>query len=44
VIGGINRAARRGIIFRHGMGWKQLAGVDVAILDKTGTLTIGKPA
>jgi cation transport ATPase len=44
VIGGINRAARRGIIFRHGMGLEQLARIDVAIFDKTGTLTIGKPA
>jgi heavy metal translocating P-type ATPase len=44
VIGGINRAARRGIIFRHGMGLEQLARVDVAVFDKTGTLTIGKPA
>ena len=43
VIGGINRAARRGIIFRHGEGLEQLATVTVAILDKTGTLTVGRP-
>jgi heavy metal translocating P-type ATPase len=43
VIGGINRAARRGIIFRHGTALEQLARVDVAIFDKTGTLTIGQP-
>jgi heavy metal translocating P-type ATPase len=44
VIGGINRAARRGIIFRHGTALEQLARIDVAIFDKTGTLTIGRPS
>jgi cation transport ATPase len=43
VVGGINRAARRGIIFRHGSALEQLAGVSVAVFDKTGTLTIGRP-
>jgi heavy metal translocating P-type ATPase len=43
VVGGINRAARRGIIFRHGSALEQLAGITVAIFDKTGTLTIGRP-
>jgi heavy metal translocating P-type ATPase len=43
VVGGINRAARRGIIFRHGSALEQLAGVTVAVFDKTGTLTIGRP-
>jgi heavy metal translocating P-type ATPase len=43
VIGGINRAARRGIIFRHGTALEQLGGVGVAVFDKTGTLTIGRP-
>jgi heavy metal translocating P-type ATPase len=43
VVGGINRAARRGIIFRHGTALEQLGGVGVAIFDKTGTLTIGRP-
>ena len=43
VVGGINRAARRGIIFRHGTALKQLGQVSVAIFDKTGTLTIGRP-
>jgi len=43
VVGGINRAARRGIIFRHGTALEQLGQVDVAIFDKTGTLTIGRP-
>ena len=43
VVGGINRAARRGIIFRHGTALEQLGGVGIAIFDKTGTLTIGRP-
>jgi heavy metal translocating P-type ATPase len=43
VVGGINRAARRGIIFRHGTALEQLGGVTVAVFDKTGTLTLGRP-
>jgi heavy metal translocating P-type ATPase len=43
VVGGINRAARRGIIFRHGSALEQLGRVGVAVFDKTGTLTIGRP-
>jgi heavy metal translocating P-type ATPase len=43
VVGGINRAARRGIIFRHGAAVEQLGGIQVAVFDKTGTLTIGRP-
>ena len=43
VVGGINRAARQGIIFRHGTALEQLGRVDVAVFDKTGTLTIGRP-
>ena len=43
VIGGISRAARRSIIFRHGEAIEQLGQATVAVFDKTGTLTIGKP-
>jgi heavy metal translocating P-type ATPase len=43
VVGGINRAARRGIVFRTGAAIEQLARISVAIFDKTGTLTIGRP-
>jgi heavy metal translocating P-type ATPase len=43
VVGGINRAARRGILFRHGTALEQIATIDVAVFDKTGTLTIGRP-
>jgi heavy metal translocating P-type ATPase len=44
MIGGINRAARRSIIVRHGEALERLGQVTVALLDKTGTLTIGRPA
>ncbi|HMV30986.1 MAG TPA: HAD-IC family P-type ATPase, partial [Gemmatimonadales bacterium] len=44
MIGGLNRAARRSIIIRHGTALEQLGRVTVALLDKTGTLTIGRPA
>ncbi|MBK7349227.1 MAG: heavy metal translocating P-type ATPase [Gemmatimonadetes bacterium] len=44
LIGGLNRAARRSIIIRHGTALEQLGRVTVALLDKTGTLTIGRPA
>ncbi|HET7373338.1 MAG TPA: heavy metal translocating P-type ATPase, partial [Gemmatimonadaceae bacterium] len=42
-IGGINRAARRQIIIRHGGALEQLSRVDIAVFDKTGTITVGKP-
>jgi len=43
IIGGINRAARRQIIIRHGGALEALATVDTALFDKTGTLTVGRP-
>ncbi len=43
IVGGINSAARRGIIFRHGSALEQLARITTAVFDKTGTLTIGRP-
>ena len=43
IIGGINRAARRMIIVRHGAALERLSEATVAVFDKTGTLTIGKP-
>ena len=43
IVSGINRAARSGIIFRHGSALEQLAAVTVAVFDKTGTLTLGQP-
>lgn len=43
LIGGINLAARQGLIFRSGTALEQLGGITAAIFDKTGTLTIGRP-
>ncbi len=43
VIGGIDRAARRQVIFRHGGALEAIASVDTAVFDKTGTLTVGRP-
>jgi heavy metal translocating P-type ATPase len=43
IIGGVNRAARRGIIVRNGTALEQIGAVDVAVFDKTGTLTVGRP-
>ena len=43
VIGGVNRAARRHIIMRHGTALERLGTATVAVFDKTGTITIGQP-
>jgi heavy metal translocating P-type ATPase len=43
VIGGINRAARRKIVMRHGGAIEHLGEINVLVLDKTGTITIGRP-
>jgi heavy metal translocating P-type ATPase len=43
IIGGIDRGARLGLIFRHGTALEQLGRATTALLDKTGTLTIGRP-
>ena len=43
VIGGINRAARRQVIFRSGGALEDLGRATIAVFDKTGTLTLGRP-
>jgi heavy metal translocating P-type ATPase len=43
VIGGINRAARSKIVMRHGGAIEHLGRINVLVLDKTGTITIGRP-
>jgi len=43
IIGGINRAARRQIIVRSGTALERLSDVRVAVFDKTGTITEGRP-
>lgn len=43
IIGGVNRAARRQVIVRHGGALEALSRVTVVAFDKTGTLTVGRP-
>lgn len=40
---GTGRAARMGILFKNAAALEQLHRVDTVVLDKTGTLTTGKP-
>lgn len=44
IIGAISRAAQRGIIVRNPSALEQIPGVRTVIMDKTGTLTYGRPA
>ncbi|MCG5527384.1 MULTISPECIES: cation-translocating P-type ATPase [Halorhodospira] len=41
---GTGRGAEQGILFRRGAAFQASAGVDTVVLDKTGTLTEGRPA
>ena len=41
---GTGRAAELGVLFRKGEALQSLAGIDVMALDKTGTLTEGRPS
>jgi heavy metal translocating P-type ATPase len=43
IIGGIDRAASRQIIVRSGAALERLERVRVAVFDKTGTITVGRP-
>ena len=43
ITSGISRAARRGVIVKHGGALEALAGVRTVCVDKTGTVTTGHP-
>jgi Cu+-exporting ATPase len=40
---GTGKGAQWGVLFRRGTAMEMLAGIDAVVLDKTGTLTEGKP-
>jgi Cu+-exporting ATPase len=44
VLVGTGRAAQQGILIRSGEALERLAGVDTVLLDKTGTITEGRPS
>ncbi len=43
ILGGIGRSARLGAIIKGGLYLETLGRVDTVVLDKTGTLTLGRP-
>lgn len=43
VVSGISRAAHRGIVFRGGGALEELAQTKNVVIDKTGTVTVGRP-
>jgi heavy metal translocating P-type ATPase len=43
IVSGLSRAARRGVIVKGGAVLERLADVEEVFLDKTGTLTAGRP-
>ena len=43
IIGGINRAARAKVIVRNGGALEKVGTITMVVVDKTGTLTVGRP-
>lgn len=43
MVAGIGNGARRGVILKGGDAVERLAEVDTLVMDKTGTLTVGRP-
>ena len=44
LVAGLSRSARCGVVVKGGDVLERLAGIDVLLVDKTGTLTVGRPA
>ncbi|MDX8141554.1 heavy metal translocating P-type ATPase [Lentzea sp. BCCO 10_0061] len=44
ITAGMSRAARAGVVLRDGQALETLGGAQIAVLDKTGTVTVGRPA
>ncbi|MGD9507028.1 MAG: heavy metal translocating P-type ATPase [Geminicoccaceae bacterium] len=44
ILVGTGRAAELGVLFRRGDALQSLSSVEIVALDKTGTLTVGRPA
>jgi len=44
IMAGTGKGAENGILYKHGEALEAAAGIDTVVLDKTGTLTLGKPA
>ncbi len=40
---GTGKGAEMGVLFRHGTALEMLAKIEIVVLDKTGTLTLGRP-